>query len=142
MLVGKVTRRKKKKEEERKEGKASSSLLGTHALRTYERIISFSSYCPKKSRYFHFHSRAFFLELRGERIEMQSKQRKKKKRAAVAPLKNNGQILVHYGDNKVLTYDLVSIHYRLDPKTGVALCTFEHETRTTNINPNNLAQVP
>lgn len=57
-------------------------------------------------------------------IEMQSKVRKKKK--AVAPLKINGQILVHYGDNKVLTYDLVSIHYRLDPKTGVALCTFEH----------------
>ena len=63
---------------------------------------------------------------------------KRKKRAVATPLKNNGQILVHYGKGKVLKYNLVSIHYAFDPKSGVAVCTLNEPNRLNALTQNQM----
>ena len=63
---------------------------------------------------------------------------KRKKRAVAAPLKNNGQILVHYGKGNVLKYNLVSIHYDFDPESGVAVCTLNEPRRLNALTQNQM----
>jgi enoyl-CoA hydratase/carnithine racemase len=52
-------------------------------------------------------------------------------------LPDNGIIQVHY-DGKVIDYDLVSIHYRLDEQTGVAICTLNEPERLNALTTNQI----
>jgi len=58
---------------------------------------------------------------------------------SVPPLENNGTIKVYWGEpEQVIDYDLVSIHYNLDPSTGVAVCTLNEPQRLNALTLNQM----